>query len=65
MEFVVGERESVRAELEDGESLPAGAGTPDGRLPLLAMMSPREEEVLVGYGFGLSLPVGPLPRAGR
>lgn len=59
----MGERESVLAELEEGESLP-GAGTPDGTLPDLATISSREEALLVGYGFGLSLPVGPLPSAG-
>lgn len=61
MEFVVGERESVRAELEEGESLPAGTGTPEA---VLAMISSREAEPREGYGFGLSLPVGPLPSAG-
>lgn len=60
---VLGERECVLVEAEDGESV---RGKELGGPPEAAPMESRLGKGARGaYGFGLSLPVGPLPSAGR
>ena len=73
MEF--GDSECVRVEVDEGESvrLEEATGIADsGASPLTARDEDESEPsvMIVGcargvYGFGLSLPVGPLPSGGR